>query len=122
MEGWREGGERVGMGASRCVVARAVTGANAPPCSPLVCTLNWFNPCVQFFTNAAEALPCELGPDGKTPVTRPQGARQQGRAAQQGGQQQGQQQAWRFAAPSRFQQAWDRRVQAQRAAGWACAV
>jgi hypothetical protein len=52
----------------------------------------------QFFTSTAAALPCELGPDGKTPV----------RGSQQEQQQKaGEWQSW--LQPSRFQAAWARR-------------
>eukprot|EP00955_Chlamydomonas_euryale_P088299 364365-Chlamydomonas_euryale.AAC.16 len=56
---------------------------------------------LQFFTSTAAALPCELGPDGKTPVKRAQA----------------QPSAWQpFLKPSKYEQAWQRRVQAQKEA------
>ena len=57
---------------------------------------------VQFFTSAAEALPCELGPDGKTPVRAVQKPQQEGLAS--------------WMQPSKYQQVWANRMAAQKSA------
>jgi hypothetical protein len=56
---------------------------------------------VQVFTNTAAALPCELGPDGCTPVS---GAQQQQQQQQQMG-------GSEWLPISKFQRAWAQRVQ-----------
>ena len=53
---------------------------------------------LQFFTSTAAALPCEVGPDGR-PLMRKQ-----------------QQQGWQqWLQPSKYQQAWARRMERQKA-------